>query len=461
MTLPRRRLPDGFVVRLHDDVQLDNHLVAGTRVLKLSEAAKRLVVSRSVTVDSVTSATFADRLLDLDLVDPVLDEVVARVDNLTVVVPVHNNAAGVERLIAGLGALTCVVVDDASADPQLLAKVVADHGARLVRLNHNVGPAAARNAGLREVATPYVAFVDSDVEVSVEALAELTRHFHEPRLAAVAPRVTTPTGGRWFQRYEHACGSLDLGARSATVRPWSPVSFVPSACLVARVDALGDGFDPRLRSGEDVDLVWRLQADGLRVRYAAEVSATHASRSTVAAWLARKAFYGTSAARLASRHGDRVAPAALTTSAVVSAAGFLIQRRWSVLLAGVGSISFVRSVDVTDLLPPQRVRLVTATGAAMTAQLSGLALRHWWPASLVLATVSRRARRALVVAAVVDGLNAHRSAGAELDPVRFLLARRLDDVAYGAGVWWGAARVRSAACLLPRWVRPGRPRAAQ
>ena len=37
-----------------------------------------------------------------------------------------------------------------------------------------------------------------------------------------------------------------------------------------------------------------------------------------------------------------------------------------------------------------------------------------------------------------------------------LLGRRLDDLAYGAGLWLGAARSRSLQCLTPRLVR--RPR---
>jgi len=37
----------------------------------------------------------------------------------------------------------------------------------------------------------------------------------------------------------------------------------------------------------------------------------------------------------------------------------------------------------------------------------------------------------------------------DLDPVRFAIARRLDDLAYGYGVWRSAIRGRSLAALLP------------
>jgi hypothetical protein len=231
---------------------------------------------------------------------------------------------------------------------------------------------------------------------------------------------------------------------------------VPSACLLARVGALGRGFDPVLRCGEDVDLVWRLQGDGRRVRYAAEVAAHHDARSSVRAWLARKAFYGSSAALLAQRHGDRVAPAVMTRSVATVAIGVLLQRRWSFAVAMAGAAGFVREAGTRPSELPIRRRAAVAgvTGRLMVQQVSGLALRHWWPVSAVLAVRSVRARRALMVLAVVDGLRAHRASGAALDPVRYTVARRADDLAYGAGVWWGAMRARTILCLVPRWVSP-------
>lgn len=415
-----------------------------------------MLAGRELTVSSRASAALAGSLLDLDLADPVTDDLAAPgLEDLAVVVPVRDNATGVERLLTGLARqLPCIVVDDASSDPQALERVVQAHGATLIRLDRNLGPAAARDVGLRSVHTPLVAFVDSDVEVSAAALGQLARHFVDPALAAAAPRVRSRGGSRWFERYDDACGSLDLGPTSATVRPWSPVSYVPSACLMARVDALGAGFDPQLRSGEDVDLVWRLQSAGRRVRHVADIEARHDVRRSVTAWLGRKAFYGSSAAPLAERHGDRVAPAVLTPVAAAATAGLLLQRPWSVGVALGCAAWMARDAGrrLPELTSRQRLCLARSTGGALSRQASALVLRHWWPATVLIAAGSARARRTVVVMAVVDGLVAHRASGTDLDPVRFTLARRADDVAYGAGVWWGAVRAGSAQCLKPRWL---------
>ncbi len=449
-------LPDDFVVRLHDDVRIGVFLTSGSRVVRLPASALSMLSGREVRVTSRASARLADQLLDLDLAVPVVQGGSATaLSEVTIVVPVRDNHLGVDRLLEACSSdVACVVVDDASRDAASLAGVVDRHGAKLVRLDHNVGPATARNVGLRHVRSPYVAFVDSDVQLTPDTVRRLLAHFVDSGLSAVASRIMSTGGHGWLARYERDCGSLDLGDRSASTRPWTRVSYVPSACLVARVADLGAGFDPTMRCGEDVDLVWRLNESGLRVRHAAEVRVLHDVRPTVAAWLRRKAFYGTSAAPLARRHGDRMAPAVTSPSTAVAVAGLLIQRRWSVGIATVAAVaSLVETWSaVPDLPAADRRRLVRATATGVAWQTSGLVLRHWSPLAVGLCIGSRRARRAVGVVAVVDGVLAHRATQPDLGFVQFALARRAEHVAYGVGVWGGAARERSIRCLVPRWL---------
>ena len=90
---------------------------------------------------------------------------------------------------------------------------------------------------------------------------------------------------------------------------------------------------------------------------------------------------------------------------------------------------------------------LTAMGASSSLQQTASALtRHYWPVAVLAATRSPRARRALVVAAVADALLDRRRVRPDLDPARFLVARRL---AYGAGLWVGAVRARSPRALVP------------
>ncbi|OAA26828.1 mycofactocin system glycosyltransferase [Frankia sp. EI5c] len=457
-------LPHGLVVELGREVRVEDDgrtLVGGapTRLLRLSERGARCLDGRRLVVVDATSERLADLLLTRGAAAPVLDGLPpAELSQVTVVVPVRDRAGPLDRLLTGLGGqVRVVVVDDCSRDPESTVRVAARHGAELVALARNVGPASARNAGLARVTTPFVAFVDSDIVVEPATLAALARHFHQPRVAAVAPRIRgLPKTARpnWISRYENARSSLDLGPTAALVHPRSPVGWLPGACLVARVAALGDGFTDGLRVAEDVDLVWRLAAQGWQVRHEPAATAWHDHRIRLTAWLGRKAYYGTGAAVLAERHRGAAAPAVLTPWSAGVAVALLAQRRWSLPVAA--AMFAVLSTRLARRLPdePRRARLaadLVGRGLVSTAgQTSALMLRHWWPLSLAGCLISRRARRAVLVAALADGLVDHRRHAPRLDPARFLLARRLDDLAYGAGLWTGALRARSLRPLLPQ-----------
>ncbi len=459
------RLPDGFTVRLNRRTQSADGgatLVGGvpTRVLYLTALAQSMLTSGRIVVTSAASAALAERLLEAGIADPVvheLPEVPDVTEAVTVVVPAHDRPEAVARLLASIPSGTpVVVVDDCSANPAAVRRVADRYGARVIALRANLGPAGARNAGLAEVTTPFVAFIDSDMVIDADTLPMLLRHVADPRVALVAPRIAglEPEGGpNWITRYEAARSSLDLGAEPANVRPGARVSWLPAACLVARTDAIGAGFTPGMRVAEDVDLVWRLCEQGWRVRDEPAVEARHEHRRTVLDWLGRKAYYGTGADDLAVRHGDTVAPAVFTPWTLVFVGALLAQRRWSVPVAlGAAGAAAVR-IGARLRPTPDRARIaarLTGLGAlAATAQTAELLTRHWWPVAAVGSLVSRRLRRATVVAAIADAVYEHRRTATGMGLFSFAVARRLDDLAYGTGLWWGALRARSSRALRP------------
>jgi mycofactocin system glycosyltransferase len=461
-------LPEGFSVRLARGVLRADHdrlLVGGSPLtaMQLTERAAAMVAAGGVTVRGPGSAHLAERLVATNLGEPDLTRVPsAATHDLTVVIPVRDRPDQLDRTLAALQPLTCVVVDDASNRPEDVAAVARQHGARRIALERNVGPAGARNAGLATVTTPYVAFVDSDVEVTATDLLLLTRHFADPRVALVGPQVAGIARScqpRWFERYDAAASSLTLGDVGGVVRPGAAVAWLPSACLVGRTEALAGGFQEELRVGEDVDLVWRLGAAGHRVRYDPTVQARHDARPTWRGWLGRKFLYGTGGAELARRHGNKLAPAVLTPTYAAAAAAVLVRSRWAAPIAALALGNGWRHVRQT--LPPSTDSNVVAGRLAgrglvwATRQESALLLRHWWPVTALAATRSRQVRRALLTALLVDTavmLTEHQES--RRHPVVFLAGRRLDDLAYGAGLWWGALRSGSGRVLQPR--PPGR-----
>ncbi|MDR5710539.1 mycofactocin biosynthesis glycosyltransferase MftF [Nesterenkonia flava] len=443
----------------------------------------------AVTVTDATTRQLGGYLVRAGLGDPDPRTLpAADLSEVTVVIPCYRRLHQLHRLLRSITTAlpdsAVVVVDDASGEQsEHIVALARDFGAEVITCDVNRGPAAARNTGLARVRTPYVLFVDTDVVVSEGCIDVLLRHFADPRLAAVAPRVlglgpdadgrsghrpasasrapSTPHGG-WVQRYENIRSSLDHGPEPSLVRPHSTQSWLSTTCLLARREALGGGFEDGMRVAEDVDLIWRLAASGWRIRYEPRVIVEHEHRTSMRSWLSRKHLYGTGAALLAQRHGDLVAPAVMSPWAAGVLMAVACQRRWSLPVAGlVTAVATAANMHRLKHAVPSlssRARLagqLTCFGlGAAVGQGLALAVRHWWPGLAAAGILSRRARRLLVVAAVAEAAWEYVRLKPEMDALRFAAARRLDDAAYGLGVWKGALRKRSLRALLP-----ARPRA--
>ena len=371
--------------------------------------------------------------------------------DVTVVVPVHDRPAQLDRLLRTLDGLACVVVDDASTDAAATKEIAEEHGARLVGLATNVGPAGARNAGLAAVRTPLVAFVDSDCRPAAGWLHPLLGHFDDPLVAAVAPRIVPEPRRGGLEALPRS--SLDRGAAPGLVRPGSRVPFVPSAALLVRVDAVDgpDLFDPALRGGEDVDLVWRLGEIGWDVRYEPSSNVIHEGPASLGAFLSRRAFYGTTAAPLARRHGDALTPVHVSGWSL-AVWTLLLVRRPTLALAVLAASTALLARRLRGLVrDPVRVATHIAGGGTTRAALPTLAsLTRTWSPALVLGLAFRRTRRVSAVALLLPALaDASTDTGAS-DPVRAVALHVADDIAYGTGIWIGCARERIITPLIPR-----------
>ncbi|MGO9296065.1 MAG: mycofactocin biosynthesis glycosyltransferase MftF [Streptosporangiaceae bacterium] len=462
---PQDRLPDGLVIELAGGVHRsrDGRLLLGgspPRLLRLSAAAARLLAPGRFTVSGPATAALARRLVDVGAAHP--RPAAAEVRDVTIVIPVRDRAGMLDRLLTALradgqtAALPVLVVDDGSADRAAVADAARRHGAVVLAHPANRGPAAARNTGLNRAQTAFVAFCDSDVQPEPGWLGPLLAQFTDPALALAAPRViAAPDGGSgWLDRYEQVRSPLDMGAREGPVVPMSALAYVPSAALVVRRTAVGPGFDPQLRVGEDVDLCLRLHEAGWRLRYLPAARVGHSHRTSLRSWLAQRASYGSSAAALAVRHPGKVPPLNAATWSVAACALVLRGRprpaAAAAALTAAAAVRLTRKMPDADT-PVRAAALLTLAGLRGTAeQLAQCATRHYWPAAALAAAADRRARGLLLAVAVADGLADWRRSSANLNPVVFVAIRRLDDLAYGTGLWRGALAARTVAPLVPR-----------
>jgi mycofactocin system glycosyltransferase len=388
--------------------------------------------------------------------------------SVTVVVPVRDRVASLDRCLASLGRdVPVVVVDDASSDPRAVAEVCARHGANLLTRAHNGGPAAARNDAIAVLDCELVAFVDSDCTVSEGWLGDLLWMFEDPDVGAVAPRVRPdrPPGGApgsVLDRYSDGRSALDLGPEPSEVGPERTVRYLPTAALVVRGTALAEGFDSELRVGEDVDLVWRLLEEGWRIRYEPSVVVHHHEPSSWVGLLARRFHYGTSAGPLSRRHPGRLAPVDLRPGPTAVVVALLTgQRRLAAVVGLASTATLAHQVHGRGIPIGQSVRWSAESVGWTLVGVGRAATMVAGPALLLVALRSRRWSAAAALLVLTPPAVDWRRRRPDLDPVRWSLASVLDDMAYGAGVWAGCIRSRSFEPLIPslRLGRWGRNRA--
>lgn len=486
-------LPGDFTLRLAPDLRrpVPDVLIGGApvRVLRLTPGGAALIDrwgAGQPVGEGRAARTLAARLVEAGMADPCPPARSrppggsAGSVSACVVVPVRDDPAGLEVTLERLGAtapgVPVVVVDDGS-EPAV-SEPVMSAGGLVVRRASAGGPAAARNTGLGRIddGTEVVVFVDAGCAPDAAWLETLLPHFADPGLAAIAPRVRSraPAGTRAdLARYEDAHSPLDLGPTGGPVLPGARVPYVPTAVLAVRVSALRelDGFDEALRFGEDVDLIWRLQERGWRVRYEPAATATHPARSDLGRWLRQRYDYGRSATPLAARHGRAVAP--LTVSPWSLAGWCLVGLGRPLPALAIGAMSaeaLARRAGGQRRLAGE-LRRLAYLGNLRAGSPIGMAIRRAWlppaagAAGLIWVLGGRRSRGWLVGTGLTvlagPGLadwwagrgerGVGRGVGPPLGPLRWLTLRLADDLAYQAGVWDGVVRGRSIRALLPRW----------
>lgn len=446
-------IPIGTVVHLDPDAKFyDRDLVAGGspwRLLRLA-GGSRAVAERWLNGGVVRAGEerFARTLVQQGLLH--LRYVDAPdIDDIDVVVPVRDDVESLRPLLVQFAGFHVTVVDDGSLDSGSLDQCAKQFGVNLVRLDENVGPSQARNFGARATERPFLWYVDADVEVdnAADVMHRLAAQFNDPLVGAVAPRVRGAAGSSRRDRFEQRFGPLDMGARGGLVIPGATVGYVPSACLFVRRGALGDGFDPSMRVGEDVDFVWRLHDQGWLVRYEADVVVTHPARDTWRRWLNQRVRYGESSGELAARHGTRLAP--LRTDAWTLVAWSSVLLRSPMLGARIARITrdTLRSRLGPSSDDPDQVASAMVSRGLLRAggPLARSVVRTYGPLVLVAAFHPKLRRRALALFALGTAWR-WQKVRVHVSDIPLAVA---DDAAYGLGVWRGAWRAKSARALTP------------
>jgi glycosyltransferase involved in cell wall biosynthesis len=167
-----------------------------------------------------------------------------------------------------------LVVDSASRDGSTAA-VARDVGADCVRAERP-GLSVARNLGVAHARSPLVAFTDDDCAPAPDWLEAIRAGFADPRVGFVTGRVVVTA----------ARGPTSTLAREEAVRydrPRDPAGMGHGANMAFRraaLEAAGPfdealGAGARFRSGEDLDMLFRVLLAGWEGRYEPRALVTH------------------------------------------------------------------------------------------------------------------------------------------------------------------------------------------
>lgn len=212
---------------------------------------------------------------------------------VTAVIPTFNRATDLERTLGHLArqsdqSLRVVVVDNSSTDgtEEMVRAMMPAWDGRLSYIHHEPkGPACARNTGLAATTTPYVLFVDSDIDLPRDWVARARAHLEEdPGLGAVGGYIVYAFYTSGVNAYGGDLGRMGLAwdvdegtvldpAKGPARRIW-----INCSAMMGRSEAIRDagGFDESCFYGyEDSDLGWRLNILGHGVAVFPDLRARH------------------------------------------------------------------------------------------------------------------------------------------------------------------------------------------
>jgi cellulose synthase/poly-beta-1,6-N-acetylglucosamine synthase-like glycosyltransferase len=143
---------------------------------------------------------------------------------VSMIIPVHNEEAAIERKVANTAALLypaerlqVLFLSDGSTDRTV--EILRSHAAptmTVVELPVRRGKAAALNAGLDRARHEIVIFSDAGIELEPDALHWLVRQFRDPQVGCVSgeDRIAESGGEAWYGRYELFLRRLESKVRS-------------------------------------------------------------------------------------------------------------------------------------------------------------------------------------------------------------------------------------------------------
>lgn len=170
-----------------------------------------------------------------------------------------------------------ILIDDASPFPYILPP---SSNTKLIRLEHNKGPAYARNVGIKVLQKDsllnikIIAFSDSDVIVSKNWLEQVFLGFVDNPDAFGISGITKSLGNTLFDIYHDINGTLN----GRMLQDYNTLLYAPTcnlALLFSCFECVSFDEDFPNAAGEDIVLCFYLMQNGYRIAYNSNMIVYH------------------------------------------------------------------------------------------------------------------------------------------------------------------------------------------
>jgi glycosyltransferase involved in cell wall biosynthesis len=198
---------------------------------------------------------------------------------ISVIVPVYNGAHYLDRCLDAILASNyldyeLILVDDASTDDS--GEIGRHKSATVIRQSRQGGPATARNAGARCARGDILLFIDADVVVQPTTLERVAANFlQHPEIAAVFGSYDdSPAATNFLSQYKNLCHHFvhqHACAEASTF--WAGCGAIRRSVFL-EVDGFNESRYAK-PSIEDIELGYRLHAQGYRIRLDKELQVKH------------------------------------------------------------------------------------------------------------------------------------------------------------------------------------------
>lgn len=219
---------------------------------------------------------------------------------VSVIVCTYNGSQTLQDTIEGLKQLKyphfeVIIVDNGSTDG-LTTEIAHGSGFRVIQ-TPPTGLSAARNTGLMESCGEIVAYIDDDARPDPHWLHYLVNSFRTSDHCGIGGPNLQPGGDGLIAE----CVANSPGGPAQVMLTDEVAEHVPGCNMAFRksqLEAIG-GFDPQFRvAGDDVDICWRLQAQGWTIGFSPAALVWHHRRNSISAYLRQQRGYGRAEALL-------------------------------------------------------------------------------------------------------------------------------------------------------------------